>query len=99
MWSAARTPWFCRVHLLEHREKERARVGGAPGVQTERMIAQQTVFTVCANVLEAHGPLIEQSIPDMPDELLHAKLVIPAALKTLGGHFKSGHRWTPENRP
>lgn len=55
-----------------------------PARQTDRIVAQQSAFTVPLDVLADHGALIEESLsPRGPDgaEINYHKLVVPARLK------------------
>jgi hypothetical protein len=50
---------------------------------TERMVAQQGVFSVCRNVLGDHGEIMADNIPKTEDSVRLARLVLPARLKPM----------------
>ena len=50
------------------------------GIQTDRMGAQQTAFSVCLRILEDHSKVIEDAIGSQKEQASF-KLIVPAALK------------------
>jgi hypothetical protein len=52
----------------------------APSRETARMAAQQTMFTVSANVMADHGEILANT-PQPVDKALFIRLVVPAKLK------------------
>ncbi len=73
----------------ENQIRERFLQSGAPPAvvfcsrlsKTERMVAQQGVFSVSRNVLGNHGQILADSLPGETQEELFRKLVIPADMK------------------
>lgn len=57
--------------------------------RTERMIAQQGIFSVSHNVLSNHGEILHATLKSDSTKLEFSKLIIPAELK---GQFTKGLR-------
>lgn len=51
--------------------------------KTDRMITQQGGFSICRNLLGAHGEIIEEALAGRSIKTLFQKLIIPAEDKTL----------------
>jgi len=51
--------------------------------KTDRMAAQQGIFSVCGNVIGNQEEIFERELINTPDKLMYAKLVIPSKLKPL----------------
>jgi hypothetical protein len=52
----------------------------APARETARMAAQQTMFTISANVMADHGEILATT-PQPPEKMLFLKLIVPPKLK------------------
>lgn len=49
--------------------------------QTERMVAQRGLFSVCRNILGDHGEIMADNIPNNKESVYLARFILPASLK------------------